>query len=123
MVTIGDDRLEGRACDHASSRTRLTGADALVVGVEEEIELRIERTVAGEIRFENHPLEKPRRVREMPLSGTCVGYRLDGRVSVGQRGAEARACFAHGLIERAEIGVSLRRAMRLRDTHAILVLF
>ena len=83
VVTIGDDRLEGRACDHASSRTRLTGADALVIGVEEEIELRIERAVAGKIRFENHPLEKPRRVREMPFRRTCVGHRLHGRVGVG----------------------------------------
>ena len=49
MVAIGDDRLERGARDHAASWARLTGADALVIGIEEEIELRIERAIAGKI--------------------------------------------------------------------------
>ena len=83
MIAIGGDRLECGACDHAASRTRLTGADALVIRVEEEIELRIERAIAAKIRFENHPLEEPRRMREMPFRRARVGHRLHGRVGVG----------------------------------------
>jgi hypothetical protein len=47
MGTIGGDRLERGPCDHAASRTRLTRTDALVIGIEKEIELRIKRAVAG----------------------------------------------------------------------------
>ena len=122
MIAIGDDRLERGARDHAASRTRLTSADALVIGIEQEIELRIERAVAGQIRLENHSLEEPGRMREMPFRRARVRHRLHGRVGVGQGRAEAGARFANRLIERAEVGVSLRRAMRLRDTHAFLVL-
>ena len=77
-----------------ASRTRLTSADTLVVGVEQEIELRIERAVAGEIRFEDHRLEEPGRMREMPFCRARVGHRLHGRVGVGQGRAEPRARFA-----------------------------
>ena len=123
VVAIRDDRLERRARDHAPSRTRLTRADALVIGVEQEIELRIEGAVTWEIGFENHSLEKPRRMREMPFCRTGVGHRLHGRVGVRQGRAEARARLANGLIERAEIGISFYGAVGLRDTHALLVLF
>ena len=105
--------------DHAASRARLTRADALVIGIEQEIELRIERAVAGKIRFENHRLEEPGRMREMPFRRACIGHRLHGRIGVGQRRAEAGACFADRLIERAEIEVLLGGATGLRDTHAI----
>ena len=122
MVAIRGDRLERRAGDHAASRTRLTRANALVIGIEQEIELAIERAITGQSLFENHSLEKPCRMREMPFRRACVGHRLHGRVGVGQRRAEPCARRANRLIKRAEIGIFLRRTMRLRDTHAILVL-
>ncbi len=123
MIPVRSDRLERRAGDHAPSWTRLTSADALIVGVEQEIELRIERAVAGEILFQNHSLEKPCRMREMPFCRARIGHRLHGRVGVGQWRAEASARFANRLIVRAEIGVSLHRTMGHRYTHAVLVLF
>ena len=122
VMPVGGDRLERGARDHAASGTGLTSADAFVIGVEQEIELRIERAVAGQIRFENHPLEEPCRMREMPFRGARVRHRLHGRVGVGQGRAKAGACFANGVIKRAEVRISIRRVMRLRDTHAILVL-
>src|ERR1700677_5209705 len=67
MVAIPDDRLECGACDHAASRTWLAGADALVIGVEEEIELRTEAAIAAKIGLANHPPENPGRMREVPL--------------------------------------------------------
>ncbi len=122
MVAICDDRLERRTGDHAASGTGLTRADALVIGIEQETEVAIERAVVGEVLFENHSLEKPCRMREMPFRRACVRHRLNGRIGVGQRRAEPLARLANRLIKRADIGIFLRRTMRLRDTHAILVL-
>ncbi len=100
MVAIRSDRLQRRAREHAASGTRLTRAYALVVGVEQEIELRIEGAVAGEILFEDHRLEKPGRMREVPFCRARIGHRLHGRVGVRQGRAEPRGCLANRLIQR-----------------------
>ncbi len=119
MVAIGKDSLERRAGDHAASRTRLTRAYAFVIRIEQEIELRIEHAVAAQILFEDHSLEEPSRMREMPFRRAGVWHRLHGRVGVGERGAETRACLAKRIIERKQIGVSLSQSIVLRDTHAV----
>ena len=122
MVAIRKDSLERRARDHAASRARLTRAYAFVIRIEQEIELTIVHAVAAQILFEDHPLEEPGGVREMPFRRACVGHRLHGGVGVGERRAETRACLANRLIEPAQLGVILRRTAGSRDTHAILVL-
>ncbi len=84
MLAIRVNRIQSGTRDHAASGARLTGADALVIGVEQEIELRIEHAIAAKIRLENHFLEEPRRMREVPFCRACVGHRLHGRVGVGK---------------------------------------
>ena len=123
MVAIRIDSFERRAGEHAPSWTRLTRADALIVRVEQEIELRIERAITGEALFENHRLEKPCRMREMPFCRARIGHRLHGGVGVGQWRAEPSARLANRPIVGAEIGISLRRTMGHRYAHAVLVLF
>ena len=104
-----DRRALRRATAAKAARARVADAvaDGVVVGIEEHPEPRVERPVAGDVALENEGLEKPRRVREMPLHRARVGHRLQRAVLGGQRSRQLEgrcACRGEALRQRSGIG-------------------
>jgi hypothetical protein len=64
---VARDLLDRRAREQSAFRSGMTGADGLVVRVEEVPEVGIEDVVPGEGRLEEERLEEPGRVTEVPL--------------------------------------------------------
>jgi hypothetical protein len=81
--------------EQAALRARMARAERLVVRVEEVVETHVERLVALGVRLQQHGLEEPRGVREVPLGRARIGHRLDALVFGGKRGGEREARGAH----------------------------
>jgi hypothetical protein len=58
-------------------RPRVTRAGGHIIGVEQECEFGIVRTVGRDVRRQNELLKEPGRVAAMPFDWTSVGHRLD----------------------------------------------
>ena len=82
---VGDLHDAGTG-DQAPVGPGVPGTDGLVVGVEEEPEVRVEELVAGERGLEQEGLEEPGGVGPVPLGGAHVGHGLD-RLVLGGQGA------------------------------------
>src|SRR5262245_1285815 len=59
-------------------------ADGVVVRIEEDSIQRLERQIAGLMQPEHEGLEKPGRMCQMPLYGTCIRHGLD-RAILGRK--------------------------------------
>ena len=79
------DRRAGR---RAALGPGVSGADRLVVRVEDVAVGRVEGRVPGEARIEQERLEEPRGVAAVPLGRADVGHRLDRLVLGGERGRQ-----------------------------------
>src|SRR5262247_3362463 len=106
VAAVVEDAIERRSREHAALGARVLVADALVVGIEEDAEGRVEGRVAG-YALEHERLEEPRGVREVPLHRAGVGHRLEGAVLRRERGAERLRGSAHLAIEVGEIHAPL----------------
>jgi hypothetical protein len=73
----------------------MTRAERLVVGVEEVVEAFVEGAIAAQVRLQQHGLEEPRGVREMPLGRAGIGHRLDALVFGRERRGAGQALGAH----------------------------
>jgi hypothetical protein len=80
MHPVGMHLVNRRARHQAALRARVTWAEGFVVRVEEVMEALIERLVAVRMHLQQHRLEKPGRVREVPLGRARIGHRLDALV-------------------------------------------
>ncbi len=85
VLAICEDFLDAGPRDHSTSRTRKLVADRVVVRVEQHPEIRGKVAIAIDGGFQHQRLEKPGRVRQMPLDGTGVRHRLDGAILCRQR--------------------------------------
>ena len=105
---VGQHFIQRGPGQQAAMGSRMARAERLVVGIEQVLEARIERLVATGVRRQQDGLEKPARVRQMPLGRTRFGHRLNALVFRAQR-RDAR----HGF--RANHAVVLaHRAGRMR---------
>src|SRR4051812_2536945 len=91
---VGDDLGDRRAREQPALRTRMAGADALVVRVEEVVVRVVER--GSTKRTEDEALEEPRRMSEVPLHGARVGHRLRDPVLDLERVYESHRRAASG---------------------------
>src|SRR6056297_1547431 len=98
VTAVGTDAVEVRSRDHAATGTGLTLANGLVIRIEKEVEGGIEFLIARGIFSENHALEEPRRMSEMPFCRTGVRHRLNGRIRVGKRGCK-NICMGANILE------------------------
>ena len=103
MGAIGDDLGDLRPGQQAAVGTRMPLAHALVIGIEQISESRIEGLVARQVRREDESLEEPGDVSQMPLGGTHVRHRLDLLVLRRKRRGQ-------GLAQSTDFGVALREA-------------
>ena len=72
-------------------------AEALVVGVEQALEAGIDRLVTR-LGRQNHRLEEPAGVGQMPFAGAGVGHGLGGQILGRQARSQRRHGAAYGLI-------------------------
>ncbi|CAM8770751.1 hypothetical protein NCM_01976 [Burkholderia pseudomallei] len=84
-----------RPRQHSALRPRMPRAERFVIRIEEIRIARIEQPVAARMPREDHGLEEPCRMREMPLRRTRVRHRLQRLVLRGQRPRELDAVAAH----------------------------
>jgi hypothetical protein len=96
VATVGHDLIDPGPGDQAALRSRMPGANAFVVRVEEIIVGRIEDAVAPRIRPQHEGLEEPGRVGEMPLGGADVGHGLHGLVFRRQGRGKVLRLLTHG---------------------------
>ena len=80
VLAIRVDFGQTRPRNHAALGARMLVAHGVVVGIEQDLEMRIERTVSGEVRGQHKGLEKPAGVRQMPLGRAGIGHRLQRAV-------------------------------------------
>ena len=76
VAAIRVDLVERRARELPAARPVGPRPDPFVVRVEEELEGRVERPVAGGVRLQHERLEEPGRVGEVPLGRARVRHRL-----------------------------------------------
>src|SRR3954471_10386088 len=74
----------------------------VVIGVEQKRKVLVEQAVSGEVRLEDERLEKPTRMREVPLGGTCLRHRLHHLIF-------CREGVGDGLSGAANRGVALKQ--------------
>ncbi len=89
---IGGDLADGGARQQAPVRSRMTRAQGLVIGIEQEAVAGIEKPVAVKIRLEQEGLEEPGGVRQMPLGRAGVRHRLDDLI-LGRKWRRERRRF------------------------------
>ena len=81
---VCEDLIERRPRDHSPARAGLSGAKRLVVRVEQETKSVVKIAVVGQVWFEDHCLEEPGCVGEVPLGRASVRHRLHRGVGVGK---------------------------------------
>jgi hypothetical protein len=79
VAAVGHHLGERRAREKPALGTRIRVAEALVVGVEERAELRLEGPVARSA-LEHQGLEEPAGVGQVPFHGARVGHGLERAV-------------------------------------------
>src|SRR5262245_65185810 len=84
--------------------------DLLVIGVEEDTKLRVERAIPAPVLLEDEGLEEPAGVREMPLGRTGVVHGLRLAVLRRQRRAQALGRGAHLAVAGGQVPGRRRRA-------------
>ena len=87
-----------RARQQPALGARMAVADAVVVGVEQDPERRMERLELRFQPFEDEGLEEPGGVRQVPLDRAGVGHRLGAAVFVRQRLGQHQRALAHAFI-------------------------
>ena len=108
---IGDHVVQRRSGQQPAFRSRLPGTKRLVIGVEEVVEARVERSVAGQVRNQQEGLPEPGHMRQVPLRGARVGHRLGQLILGGQGAGERERRLTHGL-EPMELGRARGRTRR-----------
>ncbi len=117
MAAVGHHLVDARAGDQAAPRAGVPRPGLHVIGVEEEGEPVIRRTVAGRMLAQDELLEEPGRVREMPLGRAGVLHRLHDHVLGPESGNEvARA--GPRFDEKIQRRVSFRE-LHARFRHAV----
>ena len=66
---VGQDLVARGPGQEAALRPGMARAERLVVGVEEEIESLVEGAMVAQVGLQQHRLEEPGGVREVPLGG------------------------------------------------------
>src|SRR5437763_1928796 len=100
-MPIGEHVGHGWAREQAPPGARELLADTVVIRIEENLVVRVERLVAGFPPRQNERLKKPSRVCQMPSRRARVRHRLDDVVLDRQR-------LAQSLTQLACLRVSLR---------------
>ena len=95
MSPIGEHVRQRRPGEQTSLRTFVPRADLLVVGVEQESVVGIERLVAVRVGLQNELLEEPGRMSQMPLGRADVGHRLDALILGTERFGQIQSPAAH----------------------------
>ena len=88
LPAVDPDVVGPRPGDEAALGARVASAEGLVVAVEEEPVLVLERREVALVLGEHEGLEEPRHVGAVPLGGRHVRHRLDGLVLRRQRGGQ-----------------------------------
>ena len=88
MITVGGDRIGGRARQQAALRARMTRPDGFVIRVEEIREGRVEAAVVRREGCEQEGLEEPARMCQMPFCRADIRHRLDRLVLRREIGGE-----------------------------------
>ena len=83
LAPIGQDLVHRRTGDQAAPGARHPLAQGLVVGVEQLLEARIDRLIIR-VGRQDHGLEKPAGVGQVPFAGAAVGHGL-GRQVLGRQ--------------------------------------
>ena len=84
MVAVGAHLIEGRAGQHPAPVARQASALGLVIAVEQERPVRIERLVVWRMIAQDEGLEEPRCVRKVPLRRRSIGHRLHRCIRIPQ---------------------------------------
>jgi hypothetical protein len=101
---VGAHLRHRRPRQQAALGARMLFADAVVIGVEQHPERRMERLEAGLHALQDKGLEEPRGVRQVPFDRTGVGHRLRAAILVGQRLGQQQRMAADVAITGAELG-------------------
>jgi hypothetical protein len=107
MGAIGGDLLATGSGEQTASRTRVARASGDVIRVEQICEPLIEDLISGKMHLEQELLEKPGRVRAVPLHGARVRHRLHRLIFGAQRRRTPLGFRAHGSESRAPALASL----------------
>src|SRR5580704_9096207 len=76
MLAIATDFLERGPRQQPALRARMAGANRFVIGVEEERIARVELYIPRVVRHQDHGLEEPGGMRQVPLCRTCIRHGL-----------------------------------------------
>ncbi len=76
VLAIATDFLERGPRQQPALRARMAGANCFVIGVEEERIARLELSILRVVRHQDHGLEKPGRMRQVPLRRTRIRHGL-----------------------------------------------
>ena len=103
MRAVAIDLLHRGAGEQPSLRARMKRAEGLVIGIEQVLEARMERKVAGRERLQQKSLEEPRDVGEVPLGRARFEHALHLVVVHRERRAKTLGLGAHLLEARHQI--------------------
>ena len=106
MVAIGGHDIDRRARQQPALRPRVPRADRLVIRIEQVGEGRVKDPLIRIEPLQDKGLEKPGRMRKMPLCRADIGHRLDRLILGRQIG---RQCFAFS----AHLGKPLERSIAI----------
>ena len=106
--TVAEHFHGRRAGQQPPLRPRPARPHALVVRVEKELKLGMERPITRQVRHQQERFKEPRRVGQMPLHRTRIRHGLDDVILRHQRLAKGFRAAADGLIGILQGGAARR---------------